>query len=327
MVQVVISRSSRTRAGRVLMILLLVPLLSGCVDDANDPPADPTVGPSDDDPRIVSEVTAPTWRVGDYWTYKPTEGDDATLVVVRETDQDWHIGTDSEDLSFFHAREEVSNLGAQRKSDLAGSQGSDRVVYFQWPLTDGANWTTTWDGVQRQVTATDNGDRTWTFEAREGDVLAVRYEYDPDARWFTKLDFLAPDGSVAFGWTLQESGNNWTGEVLQWELETVLAFSEPNADTYNVPPKQFEVAEAVTDVWISLQVGCTTGVIIGGVHPADEPAGGRRWSEGCTSPFHLEASLGDKVGTWVADFTWKGNEPAPVDAVVYKRTLERVAME
>ena len=64
------------------------------------------------------------------------------------------MDTAAPDRAFQDAREDVSRLGPQRKSDLAGSQGDDRVQFFQWPLVDGKSWSTRWDHQPVTITAT-----------------------------------------------------------------------------------------------------------------------------------------------------------------------------
>jgi hypothetical protein len=252
---------------RVAVALLLVPLaLAGCTgpSTSSSPGAGATAAAGAGDASAAS-LPMPAWAVRDAWTYR---SGDATVTYVVTADQggDWFMETDSPERAFANLRDDVSRLGPQRKSDLAGSQGSDRVEFFQWPLTDGKTWTTLWDHQPVAITAhVAAGVATLEAKDRNG-TMVYHYTYDPAVRWFKELHHYGADGKEVIGFTLVEAKHGWTGKVARWALQEVthahgdLASGPDSAVTFDVPL-------TATDVWAKLDFTCASGSVLGGVDP------------------------------------------------------------
>lgn len=119
----------------LLIAVLLLALLAGCLG-AEDP-ADTEADGDTDPTNATSGIQAPTWSLGDYWTWSSDEQGEVSYVVTGEEESDWIVDTTNEGVAFFHARFPVSTLGEIRKEDLAGSQPATRVQFFDWPLEEG----------------------------------------------------------------------------------------------------------------------------------------------------------------------------------------------
>jgi hypothetical protein len=233
-------------------------LLAGCSGDA--PAKDPVVGP-DGTPLVEGTLPLPSWTVGDWWTYGievgAAEESATTYVITRDEGSDWWMDTDSPERAFQDARDDISRLGPQRKSDLAGSQGSDRVEFFHWPLTANDTWTTRWDGNEVTIRVESVDPDGATLTARNATSLVYTYRYDAEAGWFGRLDRHGPDGSVAFTLLLLQSGSAWEGTAVRWTLETLLDEEAPASPGFSLNAMPgLDVPAGTTDLWFSYTVPC-----------------------------------------------------------------------
>ena len=183
------------RTPAILLALLSI-LLAGCSGGGGaggggdgDSSGTPTAAP----PGTPSGDGVPSWTLGDWWTYDTPFGE-STYVVTADQGSDWFLDTTNPETAFLDARTDVSRLGPQRKSDLAGSQGAERVEFFRWPLSDGASWMTTWDGEDVTVTASAGPDGSFDFLAENATAPMYRYTYLPATGWFGELRHLGADG-------------------------------------------------------------------------------------------------------------------------------------
>jgi hypothetical protein len=216
-------------------------------------------------------ISLPAWAVGDFWTYTVNDVP-ATYVITSETASDWIMETDSAERSFSDLRDDVSRLGPQRKSDLAGSQGTDRVEFFRWPLTTGMDdWTTSWDHEAVRIHVIGANPGFTELEARLVNATAAdpplyKYTYDDTVGWFRELTHYAADGSAIVTLKLTASGHDWTGDLARWDVNTILdeggslAQGIERSGTYDVPL-------TATDVWVHAVLHCTTGVAQAGTSP------------------------------------------------------------
>lgn len=261
-----LSRARRPRAP-ALPLALLAPalglLLAGCAGGdgggGEDGPS-ASVSRGDGAEGTVPMLEKPAWAVGDAWTYD-VNGEATTYVVASETDTDWILETDSAERAFADRREDISRLGPQRKSDLAGSQGETRVEFFRWPLLEGETWPTTWDGqaVTITVEAIDpvrgSGWADLTATDAEGRVV-YRYSYSVDGRWFTDLRRYDPDGREAVALLLRSAVHDWTGTLVRWELQQPFGGSG-NGSAPLAASGTFEVPAGATDLWLEYHFTCT----------------------------------------------------------------------
>ncbi len=232
---------------------VLLALFSGCLGGgdtagaggASSAPATPSDGAG-------SGPGLPAWAVGNWWTYETPFGE-STYVVTADQGADWFLDTTNPDTAFLDARTDVSRLGPVRKSDLAGSQGSDRVEFFRFPLTHRQSWATRWDGFDVTVTALRSGEG-FEFYANTTDGVLYSYSYEPRTGWFGYLSHHDANGTVDFGLKLTRSGHAFTGDVVRWNL-TQLASDEGTGGAADAVP--FEVPEGTTDIWAEYHFTCT----------------------------------------------------------------------
>ncbi|HLF16378.1 MAG TPA: hypothetical protein VI796_02970 [Candidatus Thermoplasmatota archaeon] len=243
--------------GSALSILVL--LLSGCSGGGGD-------GAGDDEVAAMG-LEPPVWEVGDWWNYTSDQIGLFTVVVTGETATDWFLDTDNQGLAFSNALYDLSLLGEIRKSDFAGSQGSDRPEYFQWPLVDGATWPLELDSQQLTVTATDEGEGLFLLEARNETGLYMSYTYDGNVGWLRDLVFYNLDGSESFAVHPADAGHGYVGSYDRWTLEEVVA-AEGDLATDPMTFGNFEVPLDVTDVFVFFTLDCTAGTATSGAAPA-----------------------------------------------------------
>lgn len=258
------------RAWFPLVILLVLAPLAGCVGSDAPSEADPTSPSATQAPSEASQgLTAPTWRLGDHWTYQSNPSGEVTFVVTGETSSGWILDTTSREVAFLDARSDVSFLGERDKATLAGSQNGTEVAYFDWPLVEGKSWTTTWDGVEREITVDRVEDQTARLTARQGDRLAVEYTYDADAKTMASFTFYDANGTETASAELRSTGENFTGTTVRWELATIVDREE----TFGAAPDSwgdsFEMPPNATDLWLSETVRCPSGVFAFGVSHND----------------------------------------------------------
>ncbi len=246
------------RLGTALLALFSAGL-AGCFGGSGGSPAPDAAGDATPTGDADSTLAVPAWAVGDWWNYTSDQIGAYTLVVTEDAGTDYAVGTDNGGMAFYDARFDVSNLGPQRKSDLAGSQGSTRVEFFHWPLSDGLSWTTTWDGQPVTVTAAAGPKGRFTMTAENATGPYAAYTYDSDVRWVTEWHFFAPDGSMAFESRLQSSGTGYTGVVRSWELDLVV--DEAGALQPGARQGTFPVEAGITDVYAEYFFHCTAGVL------------------------------------------------------------------
>jgi hypothetical protein len=264
----------------------------------------------------------PKWAVGDAWTYD-FNGDGTAYVITSQTGTHWIMETDSAERSFADLREDVSRLGPQRKSDLAGSQGQDLVEFFRWPLEAGKTWATKWDHLDVGIRVVEVAGGVATLEAHlaSDGSLAYRYTYDAEQRWFGDLRHFTPDGNELVHLALKEARHNWTGTIVRWDLAVVNASQGSDGATVTGP---VEVPAGTTDIWADYHFTCTgAGGYILAVEPANPGLAGQqgfRDSGQCVQVDGTKTLVeGPHPGTWV--FTLDvGGQTADFDYTVLLRT-------
>lgn len=207
-----------------------------------------------------THLVAPNWTVGQWWTLGSEQAAAPfTHVVSADGGADWVVDTDSPDIAFFDARFDISFLGKVRKSDLAGSQGNERVKFFDFPLTAGKEWTTTWDGQDVKAKAVTVEDGLATIEARLGNgTLYAKYTYDAKAGYFRDYAFYGADGvTVGFAAKLASSGTGFAGDLLRWTLQTKYEAHGPFAPGLT----GFTLDTGITDIWMDFHLACTAGAV------------------------------------------------------------------
>ncbi len=298
--------------------------MAGCAGKKGD---ESGYEPSSSTGPEAQAVNAPQWALRDYWIYE-SEATQTDYVISGEMSGDWILDTSNPETAFADARSDISRLGPVRKSDLAGSQGADRVEFFKWPLTPHDNWTTRWDG--QAVTMHNlgpDGKGVHHFEARNATGLFYSYSYDPKAEWLGEVNRHDADGAISFSLKLKEFGYNYTGLVVRYSLDTPIAWSGPIDATPQAVT--FPVAGSVTDVFVQVSVTCTAGAyaLATGVVQGQSTAMGGNWEGPCPATFTESRVLADKGTT---DETWGALSAGAPQSVgtyaltVWERTLTTI---
>jgi hypothetical protein len=253
---------------RIALLVAAAVLLAGCSDA---PPAS-DAGTGSPGPHMGHDggthLLAPEWTLGDWWTWTSPQIDGPyTSVVAGDEGGDWLMATDHDSIAWFDARFDIASLGQVRKTDLAGSQGSTRVEFFQFPLTQGRSWTTTWDGLTMAIKVLSVADGVASLEAKRPDgTLYALYTYRDNHGYFGQMTYYDAAGSeVGFEAQVAGSGSGFNRELVRWTYTTELEMSGPIAGAgfgQNLP-----VPLTVTDVYVDLVVDCGSGSFVAGVAP------------------------------------------------------------
>lgn len=322
----------RRRPGTTLgaTLLLLAVTLSGCSDDGGgDGPA-----PLTDEGDEAAALTVPTWGVGDYWEWRFTAPDGSTggwtSVVTDDAGSDFIIDVDGKDTAFFHALDPISTVGAQRKSDLAGSQAAGAVEFWKWPLEDGRTWSMRLDGIDYDMTAHVQDDGTVHVMGMEGDLPGVQYAFDPANKWFSFIQYYQ-NGTETFRAEVAEHGSNWTGDVYRYTLKDMDSRSYEGAiadvDT-------FTMEEGVTDLYLTASISCSEpGNVVLGFGPAENAGSVVTGDDapGYSADLQCPAEVADNgviaeapfEGTWGIVYEATSQDAATELVAIY-RTLETI---
>lgn len=273
---------------RLSAVFLLAILLAGC-SGGSTTSSSATLAPGQ--VSAPAGLRPPTLHAGDWWNYSSPSGG-LSYVVSADSGDDYTMDTDSAGVAFFNAKNDISTLGAIRKSDLAGSQGKERVQFFQWPLTDGKNWTTTWDGAPIAIKAKQAGEGRFTFLATRADGSTyATYAYDNKTHWFTELTFSDAKGNPGFTLTLQASGTAFPGNLVRASLTKLAAGNAtgPLGSNGNFEPAKF------SRIYVHYNLACSNGAYSVAVGPlAINPVSGPGYAkQGQCSPPASDTSFVD----------------------------------
>lgn len=323
---------------RIPLAVVALLLVAGCAGQkAPGPPA-----ASDSSTTAAVGLAVPTWRLRDAWTY--TIGDaKATYVVTADKGDDWMMETDSPERAFQNLRDDVSRLGPQRKTDLAGSQGTDRVLFFQWPLTDGKSWATPWDHQPLTVVAhVAPGGTTAQLQAKDRNgTLVYDYSYDAGIGWFRSLKHYGPDGKLLIDLELEAHQHNWTGNLARWDLKQATKQAGTLPSTGLASSSNYEVPLTATDVWLAATLDCSMGLATMGTSPSPfvtgfagaDPRGGGVGGQPCpqqqafTGPIGAPKApaQGGTSETWGYSLVASAGTTGSYSFEILIRTLQEVA--
>lgn len=237
---------------RWLIGLFVVTALAGCTSDA------PSVAPGSaegvDSPQSVA---VPEWSVGDWWAYQWSTGQNPTLIVTEDAGTSWVTDTDDADVAFFHQTfDEVSTIGPISKDHLDAKQGDDTVHFFDFPLTDGKTWSTTWDGETFDAMAHLMGDGTVHVAYSQNGDVRRNVVYDPAVGWIRSMNAMDENGTELWNGQLQRSGSNYAGEYVRWDIHEVVTFTAGGFGS--TASYGFEVP-AGSEIWYQLAGYCDPG--------------------------------------------------------------------
>lgn len=275
-------------------MLIVVVLLAGCTSEPDLPDVDAPI-------PVADVIEAPTWNVGDWWTF--ALGPDLVTWVVSEANGDHYVlDVDDPDWAFQHAAfAQISTIGPIGKANLEGTQEHGAVALFQFPLELGKTWAATWDNATWDVTVAGVADGVAVMEATTGDLTRT-YTYDNQTKWLGRMQETDGNGTVTFAAEIHRSGSGYTGTYYRWEVHGDHAYTSGFGD---VSMRSFSVPADATDVWGWYRISCDPGGLEGengfGIleaHPQDDSNAGI--SEHVTCPVTIEETvvLDPHPGEW-----------------------------
>lgn len=281
----------------LLALLLSTAALTGCLG-GQDPPAEETApmatGSGGDQASAAaaaseplgpeSSVQAPTWEVGQFWSWHHDDRSDTfdwDLVVVEDLGQAWQVAPDAAEPARFNAMFDWYVFGEMSK-DRVTDEDAGGLVFYEFPLTDGKTWTSTFgpEGPAWEVTHQATFDPAIETEAGAlpgfqitatvNGTLFFAYDYIPEIGWFSQLtNHVLPeeggDGGVDWTYTTTDWGTGWTGTVHVAQAEMIAnAFHEVDlvperADATPAPHASFTVAEDADALFAVGLAGTTLG--------------------------------------------------------------------
>ncbi|HET6404826.1 MAG TPA: hypothetical protein VFH78_09275, partial [Candidatus Thermoplasmatota archaeon] len=188
--------------------LLAALLLGGCVAHANEAAVEAPAA-AQAAPRAMD------WSPGNWWAYRATIGNqtmDVALIVHERTADGFRLGTNLS-VGFFGLP-----FNGNVTPDLNPRIGPNVWPLFAFPLADGKQWGYELFGHQAKSTARAADVEVPTLGVRQGFHLDAtsfgkvfaRYDYSPDAAWFTRLEVIEPtDGSTVLLAELTSFGTDW----------------------------------------------------------------------------------------------------------------------
>lgn len=270
-------------------------VLAGCADAPVERPAGVDATPT--------EVEAPVWSIGDWWTYDISGSGPVTWVVTEDLGSDWMVDVDDAAWAFDHAAfAQISTIGRVSKAHLDGSQEDGAVHFFDFPLAENKTWSLTWDGMAWQARAVDVAGSTVEIRA-ENERGALRvYIFDAEKRWFRLISGYDENGTLQYEARLTRSGHDYDGTFARWTIHS-------RVDMAMVPGgflfEQFTVPSDATDLWYGLRVVCNPGGVEGEngfgifeVHPGDEAFGGVSRHDVCPLDEVDSGTLDPHPGSW-----------------------------
>lgn len=203
--------------------VFLALLLPGCLS-ATDGSGQGAGGAA---PGPETPIQAPWWNVGESWTVTfEREGQPArTTTLVNFANGSWDpdhfwLGVRERDEALRHVFfEDNPFLGRIHWILLAPHEKGMHAAMYKWPLQDGATWQTgrllgTQDVVVR---AQEREVGTFAIAGSNGNGVQLRYDYDPEVRWFRELS-IVDDGRTLLHATVtdhRESGASGTYHFLR----------------------------------------------------------------------------------------------------------------
>ena len=233
-------------------LLTLALLSAGCLAASSPRAADvPTnaSAPLGKLPVANATTPAPVWKSGDAWSISTSGGgaqsEHSVLVVTSDSSDAYNLATTSATLATFDALFDISYIGKIRADDLAGTQGTTPVKFFDFPLADGKTWSTLWDNKTINITAKSSGAGAFAITAMDGAKTYASYDYQPAVKWWDRLEF-------AGGYVLKVDrfGENWTGEYRVATAKMILD-STTAIPVMTINSQPFTVDAAQTSVILS----------------------------------------------------------------------------
>lgn len=246
------------RVTLALAALLLAGALAGCTGGGGDKaptvaaPAEPT-------------ALAPWWQVGEGWTIafeREGQRDRVTTLVMfaNNTFGDpphFWLGVPDRDEAMSHVFfDDNIFLGRIHWEYLAPHERGRHSDMYSWPLTDGKVFDAhAFDRDWSNVVATARADGGFDIEGDSDLGARISYDYDPETRWFSRLEVVDEDGNVELtaGVTGHATGNHGTFYFLRGR-----DFLDADGGTTG-QEEPFEVGEKVASIAFLLDVTAGPG--------------------------------------------------------------------
>ncbi len=275
-------------------------------------------------------LKAPTWGLGDWWTYDLPGLGQITWVVTDDQGSEWTLDINDPQMAFFHAAfGEVSTVGAISKRDLDGSQEQGPVHFFDFPLTENKTWSITWDDESWIARGHFHGDGTYRVTATSDSGAVRTYGYSPTTQWLTSMEAFDANGTLQFNSKFINSGKRYGGELVRW---TVYDAASYHLDTGDAITERFRVSEDATDIWYSLTAWCDPNGTEGdkGAYELDITSQSSTFQNGifyhelCPNAIHDTGTLEPDPGSWEVFGSSAGGT---VDMTFIPRTEHRFRVE
>lgn len=195
---------------RWLLAMVLALAVAGCFGSdtpAATPAADAEVPAAEEPSPAPAPVRtfAPWWNIGESWTvtYQVGEQPERSVTLVNfandtfgDPEHFW-LGVADRDIALENALfRSVPFLGRIHWDALAPHEHGRHSVMYSWPLEDGATWSGGVFGEEwHELRATLREDGGFDIRGVGLDGATIRYDYDPETRWFRTLALTAGDGS------------------------------------------------------------------------------------------------------------------------------------
>lgn len=164
--------------------------------------------------RSTGIAELPTWRVGDAWRVQFNEGDPICWMVVADVGEAYRQGVACEDgseaIAVDLAVSRAPFVGTfTHEIEGIGDPDADATRWYDWPLSDGKSWTTTYGETDVSVSALlVDGRFQLTMTYDDGSSELARYDYDPALRWWSEIRF-----ESGYVFRVHERATAWSGPV------------------------------------------------------------------------------------------------------------------
>lgn len=252
----------------------LVMALAGCSDaPGTDSLLDDAPVTSANELGTTALAAAPQWAVGQSWDHhwyfgpQDTQGFVVKAIVVENSSAGYRLATDEPSDAASHASFYFHDQGLMSTADwtVRDADGAFAFPWYNFPLEDGKTWRGREENldfnlerVSRDLTMTAtaiNGTPgAFSVEARDGQGLRARYDYQPSIGWFSEYLAFDPAGNGT-QWQVrmvnEGQGKGWTGTYYTAKADFLLntiTVVAPTSPAPPPPPSTFTITDAHTHV-------------------------------------------------------------------------------
>lgn len=209
-------------------------LLAGCAAQAD------TTDESVQD-ALAAAPRAMDWSPGNWWAYQANISGtvvDVALIVHEARADGYRLGSNLS-IGFFGLP-----FHGNLTKELNPRIGPEVWPLYAPPLAQGKEWAYTLFGYDAKSTVRHAGE-SYELDASSFGQTFARYDFDPKAGWFTRLDLIEPtNGTTVLSARLTAYGPDW-GQAYYVEetlLETRIAYPRvPGAEQVEVPDGYLQV--------------------------------------------------------------------------------------